>query len=76
MDTVTAVSGSSPAYVYVYKAMADAAVLEGMPRIRHIGWQRRLYWGRKDGSNTGGRIPDTEDMVCCQVGHYWCRWQF
>lgn len=33
MDTFTAASGSSPAYTFVYiEAMADAAVLGGMPR--------------------------------------------
>lgn len=33
MDVVTGVSGSSPAYVYMFiEAMADAAVLQGMPR--------------------------------------------
>jgi pyrroline-5-carboxylate reductase len=33
MDAVTAVSGSSPAYVYMFiEAMADGAVLQGMPR--------------------------------------------
>lgn len=33
MDGFTAVSGSSPAYVYILiEAMADAAVLEGIPR--------------------------------------------
>lgn len=33
MDCVTAVSGSSPAYVYMMiEAMADAAVAQGMPR--------------------------------------------
>lgn len=35
MDTVTGVSGSSPAYVYLFiEAMADAAVLHGMPRAQ------------------------------------------
>lgn len=35
MDTVTGVSGSSPAYVYMFiEAMADAAVLHGMPRAQ------------------------------------------
>lgn len=33
MDAVTAVSGSSPAYVFMMiEAMADAAVIGGMPR--------------------------------------------
>ena len=33
MDVVTSISGSSPAYVYMFiEAMADAAVLDGMPR--------------------------------------------
>ena len=33
MDTVTGVSGSSPAYVFLFlEALADAAVAEGMPR--------------------------------------------
>lgn len=37
MDAVTGVSGSSPAYVYMFiEAMADAAVLHGMPRNRRI----------------------------------------
>ena len=33
MDAVVAVSGSAPAYVFMFiEAMADAAVAEGMPR--------------------------------------------
>ena len=33
LDVVTALSGSGPAYVYLFaKAMADAAVSEGIPR--------------------------------------------
>ena len=35
MDAVVAVSGSSPAYVFMFiEAMADAAVAEGMPRAQ------------------------------------------
>ena len=33
LDAVTALSGSGPAYVYLFvKAMADAAMSEGIPR--------------------------------------------
>lgn len=35
MDTVVGVSGSSPAYVFMFiEAMADAAVMDGMPRTQ------------------------------------------
>ena len=35
MDTVTGISGSSPAYTYMYiEALADGAVAEGMPRAQ------------------------------------------
>ena len=35
MDTVVSVSGSSPAYVFMFiEAMADAAVSGGMPRAQ------------------------------------------
>ncbi len=44
MDVVTAVSGSSPAYVFMLiEAMADAAVSGGMPRNRLISLQHRLF---------------------------------
>ena len=35
MDAVVGVSGSSPAYVFMFlEAMADAAVADGMPRAQ------------------------------------------
>lgn len=37
MDAVVSASGSAPAYVYIMiEAMADAAVMDGMPRAKSI----------------------------------------
>mgnify|MGYP002236488672 FL=1 len=52
MDVVTAVSGSSPAYVFMLiEAMADAAVSGGMPRKqayqllhRQFSEAQRWFW--------------------------------
>ena len=42
---VVGVSGSAPAYVFMFpEAMADAAVLGGMPRARRISSPRRPSW--------------------------------
>ena len=44
MDAVTAVSGSSPAYVFMMiEAMADAAVIGGMREVRHIHSPHKQY---------------------------------
>ena len=43
MDVVTSISGSSPAYVYMFiEAMADL-VLGGMPRKQAYKFGLRLY---------------------------------
>ncbi len=45
MDAVGAVSGCSPAYVFIFiEAMADAAVAQGMPRNRHTSLLHSLFW--------------------------------
>lgn len=44
MDAVSAVSGCSPAYVFMFiEAMADAAVAQGMPRKQAYQLLHRLY---------------------------------
>ncbi len=46
MDAVTAVSGSSPAYVFMMiEAMADAAVQEGMPRNQAYTFAAQAVYG-------------------------------
>ncbi|MDR7869229.1 MAG: pyrroline-5-carboxylate reductase [Tissierellaceae bacterium] len=46
MDGVTAVSGSSPAYVYMLiEAMGDAAVLEGIPRSQAYTFAAQAVMG-------------------------------
>ena len=45
MDVVTAVSGSSPAYVFLFiEAMADAAVAGGMARSQAYKFAARQFW--------------------------------
>ena len=47
MDAVVAVSGSSPAYVFMFiEAMADAAVAEGMPRAQAYQFEALSVLGR------------------------------
>ena len=47
MDAVVAVSGSSPAYVFMFiEAMADAAVAEGMPRAQAYKFAAQAVLGR------------------------------
>ena len=44
IDAVVAVSGSAPAYVFMFiEAMADAAVSEGMPRKQAYELPRRQF---------------------------------
>lgn len=46
MDAVVAVSGSSPAYVFMMiEAMADAAVAEGMPRPQAYRFAAQAVYG-------------------------------
>ena len=70
MDTVTAVSGSSPAYVYMFiEAMADAAVLGGMPRPQAYNFAAQAVLGSaKMVLETGKHPAELRDAVCSPGG--------
>lgn len=70
MDVVTAVSGSSPAYVFMFiEAMADAAVFEGMPRAQAYTFAAQAVMGSaKMLLETGKHPGELKDMVCSPAG--------
>ncbi|HCW80927.1 MAG TPA: pyrroline-5-carboxylate reductase [Ruminococcaceae bacterium] len=70
MDAVTAVSGSSPAYVFMFiEAMADAAVMGGMPRNKAYTFAAQSVFGSaKMLLETGKHPGELKDMVCSPAG--------
>ena len=70
MDVVTAVSGSSPAYVFMFiESMADAAVLAGMPRKQAYEMSAQAVLGSaKLLLETGKHPGELKDMVCSPAG--------
>lgn len=69
-DAVTGVSGSSPAYVFMMlEAMADAAVLGGMPRAQAYRFAAQAVLGSaKMMLDTGKHPGELKDMVCSPAG--------
>ena len=70
IDAVIGVSGSSPAYVFLFiEAMADAAVAEGMPRAQAYELAAQSVLGSaKMVLETGKHPGELKDMVCSPAG--------
>ena len=70
LDVVVSVSGSSPAYVFMFiEAMADAAVADGMPRQQAYKFAAQAVLGSaKMVLETKKHPGELKDMVCSPGG--------
>lgn len=70
IDAVVGVSGSSPAYVYMFiEALADGAVREGMPRSQAYTFAAQAVLGSAKMVLESGKHPgELKDMVCSPAG--------
>ena len=73
MNEVTAVTGSSPAYVFMFiEAMADGAVLSGLPRELSYKLAAQAVMGSaKLVLETGKHPGELKDIVCSPAGHHY-----
>lgn len=70
IDAVGAVSGSSPAFVFMFiEAMADAGVAAGMTRVQAYEFAAQAVYGSAKLMLESGRHPgELKDMVCSPGG--------
>lgn len=70
IHAVVGISGSSPAYAFMFiEAMADAAVLKGMPRnLAYEFAAQALLGSAKMVLETGKHPGELKDMVCSPAG--------
>ncbi len=70
MDAFIGVAGSAPAYVFMFiEAMADAAVLAGMPRAQAYEFAAQTVMGSAKMVRETGQHPGAlKDMVCSPAG--------
>ncbi|MCM1387437.1 MAG: pyrroline-5-carboxylate reductase [Bacillus sp. (in: Bacteria)] len=70
MDALGAVSGSSPAYVFMFiEAMADAGVAAGIPRAQSYELAAQAVYGSAKLLLESGKHPgELKDMVCSPGG--------
>ena len=70
IDSVIGVSGSSPAYVFMFiEAMADAAVVGGMPRKQAYNFAAQSVLGAAKMVLESGKHPgELKDIVCSPGG--------
>lgn len=70
MEAVVSVSGSSPAFVFMFiEALADAAVAEGMPRKMAYEFAAQTVYGSAELMIRTGMHPgELKDLVCSPGG--------